>query len=163
MHTPTTHSASAAGREHSRTLSASTDNIQAMSGRSKAGASNCPIEHRLDAALATSRHHEIIHATATHANQMVVMAHQILGQLVAGAIIAADHLLYDANLLEHGKVAIDRALGQLGTHFEKIRNRRRAADGCQQTDQLASTRCVELVRSTQEGPRRLMNPPQIDL
>ena len=163
MHTPTTLSASVAGPEHSRTLSARTHNIQTMSGRSKPGATDCPFEHRLDAALATRGHHEIIHATAAHANQMVVMAHQILGQFITGPIIAADHLLYDTNLLEHSKVAIHRALGQFGTHLEEIRNGRRAADCCQQTNQLASTRRVELVRSTQKGPRRLMNTSQIHL
>ncbi|MEY2580257.1 MAG: hypothetical protein QOE09_106 [Ilumatobacteraceae bacterium] len=133
-----------------------------MPGRPKARLAYRPLEHRFDTALGTRRHNEIVDATASHADQMVMMAHQVLGQFVTGPIVAADDLLHDASLFEHSEVAVHGTLRQLRTHLEQVGDGRRPADRGQQLDKLPSTGRVELVCAAKQRPSSLMNSSQID-
>ena len=69
----------------------------------------------VDRPLEAGRHGEVAHRTAARADQVVVVLGEVLGQLEAGPLVGRDDLLDDAGPLEDRQVAVDGALGQVGS------------------------------------------------
>ena len=88
------------------------------------------------------------------ADQMVVMAREVLGELVARELLLGDHAADRARLLEHGEVAVHGALRQPATAARISGIARRAARAAQQLDELAPLRRVALARRRAGAPRR---------
>ena len=79
------------------------------------------------------------------ADEVVVVAHQVLGQLVAPAFVAGDDAVDDADLLEHDEVAVGRALGERRAAGEQLGDGRRAGGVGEQVDDRPAAVRVALV------------------
>jgi hypothetical protein len=143
-------------------LGAGPHDVESVTRGAKSCVADGTLQHGLHGSLGARRYDEIIHPSTTHTDQMVVMAHQVLGQLIARPIIAADHLLHDADILENCKIAVHGALRQLRPCLEEIGDRRRPTDRRQQPDQFTPARCVPLLSASQQRTSGLVHTSHLD-
>ena len=99
----------------------------------------------LDHLLHLRRDGEVLDPAARGADEVVVVAHEVLGQLVAPALVAGDDAVGDADLLEHDEVAVDRALGQRRPAGEQLGDGGRAGSLGEQVDDGPAAARVALV------------------
>ena len=111
--------ASAGGRAPARrglTVQAQDAQVPMTSRRCAAARKPVPVdgalERGLEAALHLRRDREVVDPAARRADQVVVVAHEVLGELEARALVARHDAVGDAALLEHDEVAVGRALGE---------------------------------------------------
>ena len=107
------------------------------------------LEDFFDELLAALVEAEIGHRAAVVADQMMVMAHQPLGQLKPGPIRTQGDPVYGPDPPEHVKVSIDRALDQAGVHVHQLGKGHRPLRGGQQADEATPGRGVALIKTSQ--------------
>ena len=71
-----------------------------------------PVERLLQRALERRRDGEVLDRTAARADQVVVVLGEVLGQLESGELVGGHEPVHDPATLEHGEVAVGRALGE---------------------------------------------------
>ena len=133
-----------------------------MTGRLETTVADGITEQVLDALLSARGHNKVVDSTALDADQMVVVAHQIFGEFIPGAIVAADHLLDDPDLLQHREISVHRTLRELGSLGKQVGNGGRATGGREQLDELTSSRCVHLLGAPQATGGRIVHLSEID-
>ena len=84
---------------------------------------------------------------------MMVMPGEILGQLVAGELVAADDPVDHAGLFEDGQVPVRRRLGQRPVACEQLRDRQWRLGRGQHPHQRAAGPGIALVEPPQAGRR----------
>jgi hypothetical protein len=78
----------------------------------ESGPSGVHTDRLVEPLLHLSRRLEVLHRSAAAADQvMMVTASELLGELVAGELVAPDDSVHDPHLLEQRKVPVGRALG----------------------------------------------------
>ena len=82
---------------------------------------------RGDRALEPGRRGDVLDPPARRADEVVVVAGEVLGELPARELVGADDAVHDAGLLEHDEVAVHRALREVGPLVEDLGDRERAA------------------------------------
>ena len=70
------------------------------------------MDHLVDSGLVVGHHVHILHRTAFEADQVVVVAPQPLGQLVAGEALGSEVWGENARVLQHCKRAVDGRQGE---------------------------------------------------
>lgn len=101
--------------------------------------------------LSGGRQPEVDDLTAPRANEVMVMAGQILGQLEAGEFVAAEDPMDHARLLENGEIPIGRTLRHVGPVGDKLGRGHRSPGRDQGVDQTSATGGVPLVDPAQTG------------
>ena len=91
------------------------------------------------------RHGEVVDPAALGADEVVVVADEILGQLEAGVLARRDDPVHHAHLLEHVEVAVGRALAQPGRRVDQLGDRDRPGRGHERLDQPPPAARVALV------------------
>ena len=103
----------------------------------------------VEAALDPGRQRDVAHLTARRADLVVVVLGQVLGQLEARPLVARCHTLHQPGFLEHGEVAVHRALRHPRPGVEDLRDGQRAVAGGQQLDQRGPAGGVPLAHAAQ--------------
>jgi regulator of sirC expression with transglutaminase-like and TPR domain len=122
-----------------------------------------------DRTLEAGRRGHVLDEPAARAHEMVMMAAERLAELVAGELVVRDHPAYDAGLLEHDEVAVQRALRKVRALIADLGHRQRSfASGEQLDDRRPLLRQPETSRREMRGRcsapvfgRRGTHPPSV--
>ena len=106
-------------------------------------------EPSVQAPLSAGWHDEVVDRAALGADQVVMVANEFLGQLVARQIVAASDLLHDSDGFEIDHISVHGTLRKCGALVDQLENRGRAAILVQKHDQLASSLGVHLLGVSQ--------------
>ena len=77
---------------------------------------------------------EVFDAAAVRAHEVMMVAGEILGELVAREVGVGHEPVHDPRLLEHHEVPVGRALGELGPGVEDLGDRERPVGGLEHVD-----------------------------
>src|SRR5436309_12336585 len=111
-----------------------------------------PVERPLEGSLELLGCGHITHLAASRTNEVMVVADQVLRQLVATELLIGHEPAHHAGLLERREVPVDPALFETGATGEDVRDRHGAARIGEQLDQPTTLRRVPLSGRTE--PRR---------
>ena len=109
------------------------------------------VECCLKTAFGRGDHEKIVNPTTLGANDVVVVANYVDGELIASGVVDSGDSSHDAHALEVGHIAIKRALSQTRTQFQHLR------DGCwptgakEEIDEFPPAFGVELAGFTKAG------------
>gem|GEM_PF-912686 len=117
----------------------------------EAGAARRSRGRHRDGSLQGFRRGHVFDQPAARADQMVVMAGELFGQLVAGVVIVGDDAPHDPGTLEHYEVAVGGALCQPDPLPEDLGNGERSVGSREDLDEHGTVGC-------QSGPARAELP-----
>src|SRR5919106_867770 len=120
------------------------DQVETMTDGGEAGLRGDPVEGSFHAALQPGGNRDVLHGSAARADQVMVVLRQVLRELVATEVLADDHSTRDVGALEHGEVAVERALRQPAAAADDFRDRHRVARLHEDVDELPPLRRVTL-------------------
>lgn len=116
-------------------------------------------QHHVEIGLERSRHREVLDGAARRADEMVVVvARQVLRQLVAGELVVGHDAPDDTGLLENDQVAVERALGEPVALLQKLGHGQRAFRAAQDVDEeppIASEPLIDRAESCHGAPLEL--------
>jgi hypothetical protein len=99
----------------------------------------------------------VAHRAAQLADQVVMMAGKVFGQLEASPFVVGDNFGRNANLLEHSEIAIHRALRQFGVQLQDVGDRYWMIGPGEDVYQPTPQRCVSLIACSQTGRSDLVH------
>jgi hypothetical protein len=94
---------------------------------------------------------EIGHVTTVRADQVVVVLGEVLGQLVAGEVVAGDDAGHGADFFQYGQVAVDAGLRKSAIGVQNLGDGERTTTSLENSDQPAATAGVSLVGLAEQG------------
>ena len=113
-----------------------------------------PLERSIEVGLDVGGRREVLDLAAPGADQvMMVVPSEILGQLVARELVAADDAVHHPGLLEHGQVPVGRRLGQGPVPRQQLGDRQRCIGRGQDAYQRPAGPRIALVEPPQAGRR----------
>lgn len=127
------------------------ENVKPMRVRLETRRAQRLVECCLKTALGRGGHEKIVDPTTLGADDVVVVADDVDGELIASRVVDSGDSSHDAHALEVGHVAIKRALSQTRPQFQHLR------DGCwptgakEEVDEFPPAFGVELASFTQAG------------
>ena len=124
----------------------------------KAGAARGLVDRDRDRALDRGGRREIVDAPAVRAHEMVVVAGEILGELVAREIGVGHEPVHDPGLFQHHEVPVGRALGERGLRVEDLGNGERPVGGLEHVDDELARRREPLLLGVQQHRDGLVQP-----
>ena len=92
------------------------------------------VDGQRDLALEIGTRRDVAHLAAAHAQQMVVVLGQVLGQLEAGELVAGRDAADEAGGLQVGQVAVGGAPGQIGESVGDVADADRVTGVTEQLD-----------------------------
>jgi len=104
-------------------VGAEADQLEPVLHAGEPGTLRDPVERAVKRRLEVGRHLHVAHRAAVRTHQMVVVADQILRELVAPVLLIGGHPPHDARLFERREVAVGRALLHIARRLEDLRDR----------------------------------------
>ena len=114
-------------RQSPRAVRATADQIEAMVFELEALFAGDGLEICIETFFQLGREPGIGDLAAVGADEVVMMLGERLGQLVVGEVVIGDDAMHDPGLFQHGQVAVDGALGQVGPALHHVGDAQRLA------------------------------------
>ena len=121
------------------------------------GAPGGALQGPLDGGFDVSGKREVLDGTAGRADEVVVVLGEVLGELVAGELAAADDAPHDAGFFEQGEVAVSGALRQALVGLQQLRQCQRTVGTGQGRDDGTPVAGVALIGLAQPRHRGVVD------
>src|SRR6476619_4153932 len=125
-------------------IGAEPEQVQPVGDASEPRTLRDPVERSFERSLELLGNVHITHLAASRTDEVVVVADQVLGQLVPPELLIRHQPAHHPGLLERGEVPVDRALFETGATREDVRDRHGAPRVGEQLDQSPTLRRVPL-------------------